>query len=446
MKKREACSKRQRQVAAYGAVTFCLSWAALPARAAEPTDAPKAPEAPRAPVTRGPVPKIMGPYKLQPGDEIQINVTPRGKEYDCRGVVLPDGMLNLNAPFGVIKAGGMTIEDLQETLINVLKSKKVGLKDPTVSINPVHLAEPEKPEKIIGKVTVVGAVGRPGPLDLDEGLRLRKAIDLAGGVMKEGDLKGIRLFHKDLKLEIVDLSTDDLVKDPKNNRLLQDGDSINIPALPPMKEIPDTVSLSGAPGALMASGPFELSPAKLSTLQDLLSGKLTPVADFKHVKLQREGEGEQVYDLQALSEKGLQGNVLLKPNDKIFVGVQTNQLFLVGAVPKPGAYGMQPGQHLSEFFLRPKDPEVAAALGSAVDLEHVRVVRVGEPAMEVNLKAIFKELGKKQTKVASNSPKNDVALQPGDSILILPREEKQKHSFYEYFGQIGGLAGLFAAF
>jgi protein involved in polysaccharide export with SLBB domain len=304
------------------------------------------------------------------------------------------------------------------------------------------LAEPEKP--IVGKVTVAGAVGRQGPLDLEEGLRLMKAIDLAGGALKDADLRTVHLIHKDLTLEVVDLSKDNLVTDPNNNRVLRDGDSVNVPSIPAVKEVPDSVSLDGAPGALTGTGSIEIGPAKVTTLQSLLGGKLMPAADFKHVTLQRQGEAEKVYDLQALSEQGLRGNVELKAGDKVFVPVQHDKVFLLGAVPKPGVYGLQPGQHISDFFIFPDSPDVAAALGQQVDLQHVQVFRPNKPAIEVNLKAVMKARQKGDVKQAS--AKGDVTLEPGDSILLLPREEKNKKSPIEYLGQLGGLASLFSIF
>src|SRR4051812_18626230 len=44
-------------------------------------------------------------YKLRPGDEISLSVSPQ-RSYDCTGVLLPDGMLYLKN-VGAMRAAGL---------------------------------------------------------------------------------------------------------------------------------------------------------------------------------------------------------------------------------------------------------------------------------------------------------------------------------------------------
>lgn len=443
MRKADARPSRRR-AACCGAVTVALSWAALPARAADPAPDDRTPPAPATRAPSGRVPKVNGPYKIQPGDELEISVLPHTTTYDFnfRGRVLPDGMIYLKNLRQAVKAGGMTIPELTQSLTDHLK-QDVKLRNPQVSISIPSFADQEKKPESLGKITVAGAVGHQGPLDLEEGLRLKKAIDLAGA-LKDADLKHVKLVHKDLRLEVVDLSTDDRITNADLNKVLQDGDSINIPSLRPEKEVPDTVHIDGA---VTNPAPYPLDPAKLVTLQDLIqaAGKLTPLADYRKVELRRKGEPDRVYNLEDLDRKGLQGKVELKPGDEVFVPTQGDRVFLLGSVPKPGAYAVKPGERIASFLFSPDNADVAGALGTSADLEHVQVIRQGQESIQVNLKSVIKSLSQKE-KNRPGLDKNNVALQPGDAILILPRNDRQRRSPLEYLGQLGGLAGLFAAF
>src|SRR5579864_6061948 len=83
--------------------------AALPSRAVDGSAA--APQSPPAEIqpARG---SQQGPYRFHAGDEIEVSVNPQ-KEYDCSGIILPDGMLYLKN-IGGIKAQGLTIPELAE--------------------------------------------------------------------------------------------------------------------------------------------------------------------------------------------------------------------------------------------------------------------------------------------------------------------------------------------
>src|SRR5205823_13349025 len=81
----------------------------------------------------------------------------------------------------------------------------------------------------VPRVTVTGAVTKPGPVDLQEGLRVRKAVELAGGALKDADLTRVTIAHPDFTRTVVDLSREEKAADPERNRLLEDGDSVEVP-------------------------------------------------------------------------------------------------------------------------------------------------------------------------------------------------------------------------
>ena len=75
-------------------------------------------------------------------------------------------------------AAGMTIPELEEKVRTALLTQ---LKRPKVAVSLVKLA-------VGPRVTVIGAVEKPGQVELQEGLRVRKAVELAGGAKQEADL------------------------------------------------------------------------------------------------------------------------------------------------------------------------------------------------------------------------------------------------------------------
>src|SRR5687767_13371291 len=55
--------------------------------------------------------KVEAQYKLRAGDELVLSVRPQ-TNYDCAGIVLPDGMLFLKSLTKGIRASGLAIPQL----------------------------------------------------------------------------------------------------------------------------------------------------------------------------------------------------------------------------------------------------------------------------------------------------------------------------------------------
>jgi polysaccharide biosynthesis/export protein len=439
------------------------------------------------------------PYRLQPGDEIAISVLPR-TEYSVSGPVSPDGLVYLKN-VGPIRAAGLTLTELSERSREALE--KI-LKRPRVSASLVRLAPQAQ------RVTVTGAVLKAGPVDLEPNLRLRKAIDLAGGPRLEADLSRVVVVRRDLTRAVVDLSSDQGPADPNRNPFLRDGDSVEVPERPRVRvtvvggvarpgavESLDALALrkalelaggtlaegdlrrvvvtrrdltrsvldlspgSGAAGEtllqdgdsvevpllfragyvsasgeLAKSGPYPLQPGM--TLEDLIvaAGRLTTVADVDRIELRRVGGGRQVISLPEQQRKGADGKVLLQPGDELYVPRQENTVILVGAIPNPGARAIKPGQTLKGFFTEGQVETLHALDDARVDLRRLQVIRRGSDTKSVDLKAVIKS-GKRH--------RDDLALQSGD-ILFLPAREGPKRSFLDYLRSapyIGGLVNLF---
>jgi len=368
-------------------------------------------------------------YRLRAGDEVALSVLPQ-KEYDTTAVVLPDGLLRVKN-VGSIPAVGKTLAEIEKAVTAILIKELV---NPQVSITPVRLADEDEEEPVkLGKITIVGAVTTPGPLELspEEPLRVRKALDLAGGTRDGADLTRVLILHKDLTASVVDLSTAERVKDPAHNKILQDGDSVEVRALPVVEKVVPMVSISGF---VLNPDQYELKPAM--TLEQLISaaGKLSPLADVENVNVRRKGQPDRVVNLVAQREMGPNGQIVLQPGDEVFIPQQKDTVALVGAVNNAGRRALKPGLSLRDFLL--ESPDSATVFDkSKVDTGDFRVIRGGKQEIKVNVKSIL----------ADAKHKDNVTLQAGDIIYAPPAKGPKQglNNILQSIPFVGALFGLF---
>lgn len=440
-------------------------------------------------------------YLLQSGDEILISVLPR-TEYDTSGVIAPDGKLYLKN-IGSIRAAGYSLDKVREQVALVLGRT---LRAPRISVTLSKLSQPPTGNR----VTVVGAVVKPGPLNMEPGLRLRKALELAGGPILEADLRRIVLRHSDLSQRTLDLATSKSVASTDANVLLTAGDSIDVPLLPqvhvtvsgavnrpggidelipPGAEIrvsralalaggtqvgadlgkvtlthadltseildlsrsdaatearnnpvlrdgdaltinmrfqPGTVTVTGA---VVNPGDYDLKPG--ASLQDLITaaGKLTLVADWEHLRLQRADGSSLAVNLLALQQEG--GRIPVAPGDELHVPILSSVVVLIGTLPNPGPRALKPGQTIRDFFTQGAPETMAALDGSKTDLGAVQLIRRGEETHRINLKAIMQRRGKQ-----------NLVLRNGDVLFLPAREESRKSSPLDYLRALPFLAAF----
>ena len=120
-------------------------------------------------------------YTLNAGDSIRIHVYDEPDLSFERLLIGQNGRISY--PFlGELKVIGKTAAQLQQTLINGLKPDY--LIDPRVSVSIVKYRP----------FFVNGEVKRPGGVDFQPGLTLRKAISLAGGFTERANKKEVLLI------------------------------------------------------------------------------------------------------------------------------------------------------------------------------------------------------------------------------------------------------------
>lgn len=368
-------------------------------------------------------------YRLRPGDEVSVTVRPR-REFDCGGILLPDGYLHL-ANVGKIRAAGLTVSALTERITEILGEE---LRAPRVTVALVRLGpEAQVPAARPGTVTVVGAVARPGPLALEEGMRLRRAIDLAGGVDRDADLRRILILRRDLTRIVLDLSSEEKLSDPKANILLKDGDSVDVARIPPPPGVAPLPRVRIG-GAVTAPGSYELRDGM--TLEDLIiaAGRLSPLADVRAIPVQRANARVSV-DLEERRTLGRAGRFLLEPGDEVWVNEMPHRFALIGAVPSPGVKPLRPGLRVRQLLVSSDDALANSINPSLVDLNGTQLLRKDQPARRLKLADVMRKAGHG----------DDVLLQDGD-VLFLPPKRGPKRSAADYLLQFGPLAYLFGLF
>lgn len=340
-------------------------------------------------------------YRLRAGDQLGVSVTPQ-KAYDCTGVVLPDGMLYLKNITG-FRAVGLTLPDVETHVRKVLSEKLVS---PKISVTLLQIAPATA--AVQGTVTITGAVAKAGPLPLDEGLRVYKALELAGGPEKNADLKRVVIRHRDLTRTTVDLSSGERISDPLHNRLLLDGDSIEVPQ--------QLVRSASIRGAVTRPGEVELpSGVRLWKALDLVGGS-TKEADLAAIRILHADLTRTVVDLSTPEKiSDPQQNIVLREGDLVEIPllavlpaptVREEQVRIRGNVLNPGRYPYRSGMELIDLI------EAAGKLSPAADLTRIEIQR-REQVRTVDL-----EMQEKQ------GFQGKVILQPDDEVYIPGQENR----------------------
>ena len=178
-------------------------------------------------------PNVLATYvdgpKVRPGVALSISVTAVGAENSSHKQYFVDADGNISmALIGQVKCDGMTLVGLQRKLESAYK--KYYLK-PSVTVNFV----PGQGVSPYGTVTVLGEVGRPGPVDVPPtmDLRLTKALQMAGGVNAIANKRRVQVTRCDkdgkqtkTRVDLIEIGEDGR---PDKDMLLKAGDVVWVP-------------------------------------------------------------------------------------------------------------------------------------------------------------------------------------------------------------------------
>lgn len=245
-------------------------------------------------------------YKIGPGDVLSITVAGEPDLKATRVKVSQRGTIELLYIDHSIKLAGLTEQQATDLLrreyTSILKEPQV-----TIFIEEYHAQ----------MVSIAGAVNQPKQIALNRELRVYDLISLAGGLTdKAGNVIQLVHFRPAESIETINLS--DLVRKPELNRILQDGDFINVPEV-------GVIYVTGnvnKPGAFPLKEPIKLSQALA------LAGGPSEDSKKKEVHLVRTDGPDQanlteiIVNLYEL-EKDPSKDLILKPYDIVMVPEST---------------------------------------------------------------------------------------------------------------------------
>lgn len=159
-------------------------------------------------------------YVIGPEDVLAVNVWKEPELSIKELVVRPDGKISLPL-VNDIQAGGLTPVQLQEQIAGKLKKF---VESPNVTVTVLKVFS--------HTVSVVGAVGRPGPYVLGSPTTVLDILARAGGVTEFAKAKNIRILrNEDGKQVQYPFNYKNVIKgkDLEQNIVLKNGDIILVP-------------------------------------------------------------------------------------------------------------------------------------------------------------------------------------------------------------------------
>jgi len=264
-------------------------------------------------------------YKIGPEDLIEVSVF---EEEKLNKTVRVSSQGNISLPLlGILRVRGLTANELEREIRELLAEKY--LRDPHVS---VFIKEYRSQ-----RISVIGAVEKPGPYDVTGQKTILNLLGMAGGLKEDA---GPLLFlirppqpeEKDTEpmkpsTFVIDLEELLVKGDLSLNLLLIHGDVINIP-------------ISGkifVGGEVRKSGGFPLKGKKVTVSQAIAMAEgLKPEADGGEAKIFRtSGKGSEREILSAdiyAIQKGQSEDPVLKENDILIVPKSGVKAFFIGVL------------------------------------------------------------------------------------------------------------------
>jgi protein involved in polysaccharide export with SLBB domain len=365
---------------------------------------------------------------LQENDTILVSVK------DVSGVVVTGmvqrpGMFNLVGKvtlLGVLAMAGAPLSEQRPMRVRVLRQGQeflsvridAGMNASAVKELAMELLSGDivAVEPLTVRVTLLGAVQKPGTYEVPIGSRIMDLLSQAGGLLPTANMSNVSLNRKG---EVLNLNLGKLWEgEMEQNPELQDGDLILVPA---SQRIWVT-------GAVQRPGSFDYQPNM--TVLDAISIAGGPrsleEADLSAVKIVS-GDTARTINLEAAFRTGALSVEPIRPGDIIIVPERA-KAYIFGAVARPGAIGVRTGDTVLTLISNAGGPLPDAKLDEVV---LVRIVKDKPVVTKLNLTQAI------QKGDLSQSP----PVQPGDVLYI---SRKQRGSGWEDLARIIGLANSIA--
>jgi protein involved in polysaccharide export with SLBB domain len=349
--------------------------------------------------------------RFGPGYELSLSVNVRGLDEKelCRQFTL-DGQGRLEVklndqPLPKIPLRGRTAEQARSEIKAQLSRYFVDEPDVRVGVARIPRFE----------VRVLGATNRRGPLALIEGSRLSDAIAEAG-FLPSADLSQVVVDRTDRERRIK--LTADFAKalagmaDAKTDPPLQDGDVVTLNTLVPL-ESPKNVAVQGE---VLNAGFFPWKRGM--TVRDLLSEArgMTPFADVERAAIVRHRSTKfiTIHAARAM-EKIATDDLLLEPEDVLVVPTRDRAMkyAVAGEVANPSTFDFKGKPTLKDAII------AAGGFKPNADRKSVVLIRsmILDPARATPVQLDYDKI--------VQGAMQDVPLQPGDVVQILPKRKVQ---------------------
>lgn len=269
-------------------------------------------------------------YIIGPDDEILLDIT-GNNEASYRLPVSPEGNIKVDY-VGVINVAGLSVASakskISQRLSTVYSAIRSGATKIDVNIGNIRSIN----------VTLTGAVTKPGTYTLPSLATVFNALYASGGPAENGSYRTIQVIRNNRVISTIDVY-DFLVNGmQKGNIRLQDQDIIHIPVYA------NRVSFEGE---VKRPAIFEIVSGE--SLQDLLNyaggfaenGFAAKVKVFQ--KTDRERKITDVYANQYANYEPKNGDHFIAEE---LLARYENRVSILGAVFRPGAYGLEPGMTL----------------------------------------------------------------------------------------------------
>ncbi len=366
--------------------------------------------------------------QLQENDTLLVSVK------DVSGVIVTGsvqrpGIFNLGGKvtlLGILAMAGAPLSEQRPMRVKVIRQGQevlsvridAGTSAPAVKELAVELQSGDivTVEPLTVKVTLLGAVQKPGPYEVPIGSRVMDVFGQSGGLLPTANLSNVSVNRRGevLNLNLTQLWQGDLSQNPE----VQDGDLILVPA---SQRIWVT-------GAVQRPGSFDYQPNM--TILDAISMAGGPrsleEADLSAVKV-ISGEIARTVNLEAAFRTGALSLEPIRPGDIIIVPERA-KAYVFGAVARPGAVGVKTGDTVLTVISNAGGPTQDAKLDEVV---LVRIVKDKPVVTKLNLTQVI------QKGDLSQSP----PVQPGDVLYV---SRKQRGGGWEDLARIIGLANSIA--
>jgi protein involved in polysaccharide export with SLBB domain len=355
----------------------------------------------------GQAPVSATSYRLKPEDTVTVFVQD-APEASADYLIRRDGYITVGMRIGDVKAAGLTVQELTDTLKRLLKKQVL---DPKVTINVKAQSE--------DRFYIMGAVRQQGVFDCKPKWRLTEAIAAAGGLSSAPERSKLVLWRIGEQNQTVDLKRLLIQADQSQDLEIRPGDVLNVQS--------DVTVRLQAVGEIKKPGVIEVLDGQGVAEALSAAGGIDPEAKLSEAKIVRGGK-EIPVDLYKIAVKGHpELNIPVQENDTLYIPQNQNRVSVIGSVSKPGPVPLIDGRdtYLTDAISLAGGFTVGAVRGG------VTLVR-----KDANGKSTSKNYDVAKIIKQKKAKLDDPVLQDGDIIYVAESGKPRTSDLGAVFGTL----------